>query len=67
MQNILILSTRLIIDVHWMEPKIYVDNNHREGHVSFGLGNPNANFAKYFIVNRCLKTLANPKKRAFNF
>ncbi len=49
-----------------MAKEIYKDDNSKEGHGGFfGLGDPNVNFAKYFIGNSYLKPLTNPKETVF--
>ena len=46
-----------------MAKEVYTDEDEKESHgVMFGLGEPNVNFAKYFIGNSYLKPLTNPQE-----
>ena len=46
-----------------MAKEVYADEDEKESHGGmFGLGEPNVNFAKYFIGNSYLKSLTNPQE-----
>ena len=46
-----------------MAKEVYTDGDEKESHGGmFGLGEPNVNFAKYFIGNPYLKPLTNPQE-----
>jgi len=49
-----------------MAKEVYKNDNSQEEHGGFfGLGEPNVNFAKYFIGNSYLNPLTNPKETVF--